>query len=62
MRVSKHLSLVKRLPFIKFYKMLFGVYWTVYKEEQGADFGDYGVSRYQRAVKGLANYGGSDEK
>ena len=35
--------------------------WTVYKEEQGADFGDYGVSRYQRAVKGLANYGGSDE-
>ena len=36
--------------------------WTVYKEEQGADFGDYGVSRYQRAVKGLSHYGGSDEK
>ena len=36
--------------------------WTVYKEEQGADFGDYGVSRYQRAVKGLLYYGGSDEK
>lgn len=36
--------------------------WTVYKEEQGADFGDYGVSRYQRAVKGLTCYGGSDEK
>lgn len=36
--------------------------WTVYKEEQGAGFGDYGVSRYQRAVKGLASYGGSDEK
>ena len=36
--------------------------WTVYKEEQGADFGDYGVTRYQRAVKGLAYYGGSDEK
>ena len=36
--------------------------WTVYKEEQGADFGDYGVSRYQRAVKGLAYYGGSDEE
>ena len=36
--------------------------WTVYKEEQGADFGDYGVNRYQRAVKGLAYYGGSDEK
>ena len=36
--------------------------WTVYKEEQGADFGDYGMSRYQRAVQGLAYYGGSDEK
>ncbi len=36
--------------------------WTVYKEEQGADFGDYGVSRYRRAVKGLSYYGGSDEK
>ena len=35
--------------------------WTVYKEEQGADFGDYGVTRYQRAVKGLSYYGGSDE-
>ena len=32
--------------------------WTVYKEEQGADFGDYGVNRYQRAVKGLSYYGG----
>ena len=36
--------------------------WTVYKEEQGADFGDYGVNRYQRAVIGLTYYGGSDEK
>ena len=36
--------------------------WTVYKEEQGADFGDYGVNRYQRAVKGLSYYGGLDEK
>lgn len=36
--------------------------WAVYKEEQGADFGDYGVNRYQRAVKGLTSYGGSDEK
>ena len=36
--------------------------WTVYKEEQGADFGDYGVNRYQRAVIGLSYYGGSDEK
>ena len=35
--------------------------WTVYKEEQGADFGDYGVNRYQRAIKGLSYYGGSDE-
>ena len=32
--------------------------WTVYKEDQGADFGDYGVSRYQRAVDGLTYYGG----
>ncbi|MDG8515418.1 choline kinase [Streptococcus pneumoniae] len=36
--------------------------WTVYKEEQCEDFGDYGVNRYQRAIKGLASYGGSDEK
>ncbi|HEU5573060.1 TPA: choline kinase LicA [Streptococcus pneumoniae] len=36
--------------------------WTVYKEEQGEYFGDYGVNRYQRAIKGLASYGGSDEK
>ena len=36
--------------------------WTVYKEEQGTDFGDYGVNRYQRAVKGLSYSGGSDEK
>ena len=36
--------------------------WTVYKEEQGADFGDYGVNRYQRVVKALSDYGGSDEK
>lgn len=36
--------------------------WTVYKEEQGEDFDDYGVNRYQRAIKGLASYGGSDEK
>lgn len=50
---------------IAIYKILQDIIWslwTVYKEEQGADFGDYGVSRYQRAVKGLACYGGSDEK
>lgn len=50
---------------IAIYKILQDIIWslwTVYKEEQGADFGDYGVSRYQRAVKGLASYGGSDEK
>ncbi|WP_173275536.1 choline kinase LicA [Streptococcus sp. 68] len=49
---------------ITIYKILQDIIWslwTVYKEEQGADFGDYGVSRYQRAVKGLASYGGSDE-
>ena len=50
---------------IAIYKILQDVIWslwTVYKEEQGADFGDYGVNRYQRAVKGLSYYGGSDEK
>ena len=50
---------------ITIYKILQDIIWslwTVYKEEQGADFGDYGVSRYQRAVKGLSYYGGSDEK
>ena len=50
---------------IRIYKILQDTIWslwTVYKEEQGADFGDYGVNRYQRAVKGLAYYGGSDEK
>ena len=50
---------------IRIYKILQDTIWslwTVYKEAQGADFGDYGVSRYQRAVKGLAYYGGSDEK
>ncbi|WP_172934652.1 choline kinase LicA [Streptococcus sp. 2106] len=50
---------------IAIYKILQDVIWslwTVYREEQGADFGDYGVNRYQRAVKGLASYGGSDEK
>jgi len=50
---------------IAIYKILQDVIWslwTVYKEEQGADFGDYGVIRYQRAVKGLSYYGGSDEK
>ncbi|MDU4516524.1 MAG: phosphotransferase family protein [Streptococcus mitis] len=50
---------------IAIYKILQDVIWslwTVYKEEQGADFGDYGVSRYQRAIKGLSYYGGSDEK
>ena len=50
---------------IRIYKILQDTIWslwTVYKEAQGADFGDYGVSRYQRAVDGLTYYGGSDEK
>ena len=50
---------------IRIYKILQDTIWslwTVYKEAQGADFGDYGVTRYQRAVKGLTYYGGSDEK
>ena len=50
---------------IRIYKILQDAIWslwTIYKEENGADFGDYGVTRYQRAVKGLTYYGGSDEK
>ena len=50
---------------IRIYKILQDTIWslwTVYKEEQGADFGDYGIGRYQRAVKGLVYYGGLDEK
>ena len=50
---------------IRIYKILQDIIWslwTIYKEENGADFGDYGVTRYQRAVKGLTYYGGSDEK
>ena len=46
---------------IRIYKILQDTIWslwTVYKEDQGADFGDYGVSRYQRAVDGLTYYGG----
>ena len=35
--------------------------WTIYKEENGADFGDYGISRYNRAVKELQSQGGIDE-
>ena len=50
---------------IRIYKILQDTIWslwTVYKEDQGADFGDYGVSRYQRAVNGLTYYGGLDEE
>ena len=46
---------------IRIYKILQDTIWslwTVYKEDQGADFGDYGVSRHQRAVDGLTYYGG----
>ena len=50
---------------IRIYKILQDTIWslwTVYKEDQGADFGDYGVSRYKRAVDGLTYYGGLDEE
>ena len=46
---------------IRIYKILQDTIWsvwTVYKEAQGSDFGDYGVNRYQRAVEGLTYYGG----
>jgi len=49
---------------IHIYKILQDIIWslwTIYKEENGADFGDYGISRYNRAVKELDYMGGSDE-
>ena len=49
---------------IRIYKILQDTIWslwTVYKEAQGADFGDYGISRYNRAVKELQSQGGIDE-
>ncbi len=30
--------------------------WTIYKEEQGSDFGSYGIDRYNRALKNLKEY------
>ena len=45
---------------IRIYKILQDIIWslwTIYKEENGADFGDYGITRYNRAVKELrGNY------
>ena len=49
---------------IRIYKILQDIIWslwTIYKEEHGADFGDYGISRYKRAVKELDSKGGSHE-
>ena len=49
---------------IRIYKILQDItwsLWTIYKEENGADFGDYGISRYNRAVKELDYMGGSNE-
>lgn len=49
---------------IRIYKILQDIIWslwTIYKEENGADFGDYGISRYNRAVKELDSMGGSNE-
>ena len=36
--------------------------WTIYKEEQGADFGTYGKDRYLRALTNLKEYVESYEK
>ena len=36
--------------------------WTIYKEEQGADFGSYGQDRYNRCLKNLKEYIESYEK
>ncbi|MFS9057591.1 phosphotransferase [Streptococcus infantis] len=49
---------------IRIYKILQDIIWslwTIYKEENGADFGDYGITRYDRAVKELQSQGGIDE-
>lgn len=49
---------------IRIYKILQDIIWslwTIYKEEHGADFGDYGITRYNRAVKELQSQGGIDE-
>ena len=36
--------------------------WTIYKEEQGAEFGSYGQDRYNRCLKNLKEYKESYEK
>ena len=36
--------------------------WTIYKEEQGAEFGSYGQDRYNRCLKNLKEYLESYEK
>ena len=49
---------------IRIYKILQDIIWslwTIYKEENGEDFGDYGITRYNRAVKELQSQGGIDE-
>ena len=49
---------------IRIYKILqdiIWILWTIYKEENGADFGDYGISRYNRAVKELESEGDLNE-
>ena len=49
---------------VRIYKILQDIIWslwTIYKEENGADFGDYGITRYNRAVKELQSQGGIDE-
>ena len=49
---------------IRIYKILQDIIWslwTIYKEENGADFGDYGISRYNRAMNELNYKGGTYE-
>ena len=49
---------------IRIYKILQDIIWslwTIYKEENGSDFGDYGISRYNRAVKELESEGDLNE-
>ena len=51
----------KKIRIYKIFQDIIWSLWTIYKEENGADFGDYGITRYNRAVKELQSQGGIDE-
>ena len=61
MKANRHQFLVRRSVFYKILQDIIWSLWTIYKEENGADFGDYGISRYNRAVKELESEGDLNE-